>query len=234
MSDEVVAEFIPHLALGLDERQRIFELRIRKMLDLATSTGLRFPGELVHSTLPMGVQHTPWTSRASIVDVDCNSMHASRIEPSMSVFRSASNRDPKKIRKIDKIKQKLVEMLREIGFKLVKGRLPWSTLEGDLQKKGYMIVNWPQGVDRDRDKGASGISAEDADKLHDALFVDDDRIQFVRCEESASNNDGITSLAVVSSSSDGPREINHSSTGNAPWRFEMTTVEEYPNKRRRV
>ncbi|KAF8557888.1 hypothetical protein OG21DRAFT_137902 [Imleria badia] len=171
----------------------------------------------------------------------------------MSVFRSASNRDPKKIRKIDKIKQKLVEMLREsfyymkyatnqsitmhtgeIGFKLVKGRLPWSTLEGDLQKKGYMIVNWPQGVDRDRDKGVSGISAEDADKLHDALFVDDDRIQFVRCEEPASNNNGITSRDVASSSSDGPREINHSSTGNAPRRFKVTTAEEYPNKRRRV
>jgi hypothetical protein len=35
------------------------------------------------------------------------------IEFSTSVFRSASNGDPKKIRKIDRIKQKLVEMLRE-------------------------------------------------------------------------------------------------------------------------
>ena len=114
------------------------------------------------------------------------------IESSTSVFRSASNGDPKKIHKIDKIKQKLVEMLRksfhhmqhalnrattmytgEIGFKLSNGRLPWSTLDGDLQRKGYMIVNWPQGVVRDRDKWISGLSAEDADKLHDALFVDE-------------------------------------------------------------
>jgi hypothetical protein len=120
------------------------------------------------------------------------------IESSTSVFRSTSNGDPKKIRKIDGIKERLVEMLREsfhhmkcvlsqsttmytgeIGFRLSNGRLPWSTLDRDLQKKGYMIVNWPQGVFRDRDKGVSGLSAEDADKLHDALFVDEERICFV-------------------------------------------------------
>ena len=67
----------------------------------------------------------------------------------------------------------------EIGFKLSNGRLPWSTLEGDLQKKGYVVINWPQGVVRDRDKGISGLSAEDTDKLHDALFVDEHRLQFV-------------------------------------------------------
>ena len=124
------------------------------------------------------------------------------IESSTSVFRSVSSGDPKKIRKIDRIKQKLVEMLREsfhhikrmldqsttmfageIGFKLSNGRLLWSTLDGDLQRKGYMIVNWPQGVVRDRDKGISGLSAEDADKLHDALFVDERRIRFVPCGE---------------------------------------------------
>ena len=120
------------------------------------------------------------------------------IKSSTSVFRSTPNGDPKKIRKIDKIKQKLVEMLREsfhhmrpmlnrsatlytgeIGFKLSNGRLPWSTLDRDLCRKGYTIVNWPQGVFRDRDKGVSGLSAEDTDKLHDALFVDERRIRFV-------------------------------------------------------
>ena len=70
-------------------------------------------------------------------------------------------------------------LLGEIGFKLSNGRLPWSTLEGDLQKKGYMVINWPQGVVRDRDKGISGLSAEDTDRLHDALFVDEHRLQFV-------------------------------------------------------
>ncbi|KAF8553453.1 WD40 repeat-like protein [Imleria badia] len=198
-------------------------------LDLATSTGLRVPGDLIpsKSSLPVGIQNTPWTGLASIANGDCNSMHASQIES-----HSTSNGDPKKIRKIDEIKKKLVEMLREIGFKLSNGRLPWSTLERDLRKKGYVIANWPHGVDRDRDKGVSGLSAGDADKLHGALFVDDCQIQFVRCKEYASDNDGVTSLAVASSSSGGPREINHSSTGRALPRFRVTTAEEYPNKRR--
>ncbi|KAF8131825.1 hypothetical protein EV363DRAFT_1076381, partial [Boletus edulis] len=74
---------------------------------------------------------------------------------------------------IDKIKQRLVEMFREIGFKLSKGRLPWSTLEADLRKKGYMIANWLQGVVCDRDKVVSGWSAEDADKFYDPLLVDE-------------------------------------------------------------
>ncbi|KAF8553705.1 hypothetical protein OG21DRAFT_1199952 [Imleria badia] len=125
-------------------------------------------------------------------------------------------------------------MLREIGFKLSNGRLPWSTLEGDPRKKGYMIVNWPQGVGRDRDKGVSGLSAEDADKLHDALFVDDRRLRFVPFEKSTYHNDRVTSLAVVSGSDGHIRvESNRSNTGKQS-RFRVTTVEEYPNKRRRL
>jgi hypothetical protein len=45
-----------------------------------------------------------------------------------------------------------------------------------------MIVNWPQGVDRERDKGVFGISAEDAEKLYESLFVGDNRIRFILCE----------------------------------------------------
>lgn len=59
----------------------------------------------------------------------------------------------------------------QIGFRLPKDHLPWPTLEGDLLKKGYMILNWPQGVVCDRDKGISGLSAEDTDKLHNVLSV---------------------------------------------------------------
>ena len=50
-----------------------------------------------------------------------------------------------------------------------------------------MILNWPQGVVRDRDKGVSGLSAEDTDKLHDALFVDYHQLQFVRRGEGKSS-----------------------------------------------
>ena len=129
------------------------------------------------------------------------------IESSTSVFCSTSNGDSKKIRKIDGIKQKLVEMLREsvhhmkhvldqlttmytgeIGFGLSNGRLPWTTLGEDLRRRGYMIVNWPHGVFRDRDKGVSGLSAEDADKLQDALFVDEQRIRFIPCREGKFSN----------------------------------------------
>ena len=139
----------------------------------------------------------------------------------------------------------------EIGFKLSNGRLPWSTLDGDLRKKGYMVVYWPQGVFRDRDKGVSGLSAEDADKLHDALFVDEQRIRFVPCgegrflsaygtigrslnlrPESACNNDGITSLAVASGSGR-PCESDRSTIGKQA-RFRVTTAEAYPHKKRRV
>ena len=71
----------------------------------------------------------------------------------------------------------------EIGFRLPRDRLPWSTLGGDLERKGYMMVNWPQGVVRDKDKGISGLGVEDADKLHDALFRDERPLQFVRRSE---------------------------------------------------
>ena len=139
----------------------------------------------------------------------------------------------------------------EIGFKLSNGRLPWSTLEGDLQKKGYVVVNWPQGVVRDRDKGISGLSAEDTDKLHDALFVDEHRLQFVPRVESKlitiiwpnyglpspGSTDSVSSLAVASSSYRS-RENEHSMVIKQA-KFRVTTSEAYAghshsNKRRRV
>ncbi|KAI9455829.1 quinon protein alcohol dehydrogenase-like superfamily [Boletus coccyginus] len=252
MSHEVDLQYIvPHSSLGLDECQRIFELRLRKLVDLATSNGLRVPHELIPSNSPRGVCNAPWIRQESTADINQSSMsvflivppatgesadilwwHASQSEPSTSVFRSAPNGDPKKIRKIDAIKQKLVEMLREIGFKLSNGRLPWSTLEGDLQKKGYVILNWPQGVLRDKDKGVSGLSAEDANKLHDALFVDEERLRFVPHGNESERNDGF-SLVAVASGSARPRESDHSMAGKQA-RFRVTTAEAYPHKKRRV
>ncbi|KAF8120856.1 quinon protein alcohol dehydrogenase-like superfamily [Boletus edulis] len=198
MSDEVGLQYmVPDLSLGLDEYQRIFDIRLRKLAR----------------------------------------MHAFGTDPSTSVFRSSPNGDPKRIRKIDKIKQKLVEMLREIGFKLSNGRLPWSTLDADLRRKRYMITNWPHGVVRDRDKGVSGLSAEDTDRLHDALFVDERRIQFVLCgEESASNNDQVASSSVALSSDKASGWNNLSMMGKQP-RFKVTTAAafiERPQKRRRT
>jgi len=67
----------------------------------------------------------------------------------------------------------------EIGFRLPKDRLPWSTLEGELEKRGYIILHWPQGVIHEKDKGVYSLGAEEADKLYRALFVDELRVQFV-------------------------------------------------------
>ena len=118
------------------------------------------------------------------------------------MFHSTSHGNSRKSRKIERIKHKLVDMLREqfshtqhvfgwliivhtgeIGFMLPKDRLPWSTLEGDLQKKGYTMLNWPKDVARDKDKGVSGLSAEDTNKLYNALFRDERRLKFIRCGE---------------------------------------------------
>lgn len=70
MSDQVdLQHILPDLSLGLEECQRIFELRLRKLVrifthcshtitghflqvDLATSKGLRTPRDLIHSSSP--------------------------------------------------------------------------------------------------------------------------------------------------------------------------------------
>lgn len=136
----------------------------------------------------------------------------------------------------------------EVGFKLSNGRLPWSTLEGDLQKKGYAIVNWPQGVVCDRDKGVSGLSAEDADKLYDALFIDEHRLRFIRGEgrflsicatctflAGSADNNGSASMA-IGSCSDRPLERDRSSVlmVEKRSRFRVVTADAYPRKKRRV
>ncbi|KAF8434340.1 hypothetical protein L210DRAFT_3553692 [Boletus edulis BED1] len=190
-------------------------------VELATSKGLRVSHDL-----------SPSSKMESMADAEHNSMHTFGTKPSTSVFRSSSNGDPKRIRKIDKIKQKLVDMLREIGFKLSNSRLPWSTLDAYLRKKRYTIINWPHGVVRDRDKGVSGLSAEDTDRLHDALFVDERRIQFVPCgEESASNNDQVASSSIALSS-DRALENNISMMVKQP-RFRVTTAAAFIERRQK-
>ena len=77
--------------------------------------------------------------------------------------------------------QSTTKYIGEIGFRLPKDRLPWSTRGGDLEKKGSTLVSWPDGVLRDKDVGISGPSAEDTKELNDALFRDERRLQFVRC-----------------------------------------------------
>ena len=54
------------------------------------------------------------------------------------------------------------------------GRLPWSTLESDLEKQGLGLVNWPAGVPRKRNRGIYDLSAEHADKLYHAIMHHDE------------------------------------------------------------
>ena len=54
------------------------------------------------------------------------------------------------------------------------GRLPWSTLENDLQKHGLALVNWPDEVPRKRNRGIYDLSAEHADKLYRAIMHHDE------------------------------------------------------------
>ena len=54
------------------------------------------------------------------------------------------------------------------------GRLPWSTLESDLEKRGLALVNWPAEVPRKRNKGIYNLSAEHADKLYRAIMHPDE------------------------------------------------------------
>ncbi|KAI9573272.1 WD40-repeat-containing domain protein [Boletus coccyginus] len=217
------------MSLGLEERQRLFESRLRDLVDLAASNGLHVPHDLVRSILPL-------ISRTELVESCHNLMHVTDTEPSTSVFRSTSNADPKKTHKIDEIKQKLIAMLREIGFRVPKDRLPWSTLEGELEKRGYTILHWPQGVFREKDKGVYSLGAEDADKLYRALFLDERRVQFVYRDDE--NGQGTVSLPNMAHSDDA-LESHHACmplTGK-PRRFRVTTQEAYsverPHKRPR-
>ena len=54
------------------------------------------------------------------------------------------------------------------------GRLPWSTLESDLEKQGLALVNWPAGVPRKRNRGIYDLSAEHADKLYRVIMDPDE------------------------------------------------------------
>ena len=63
------------------------------------------------------------------------------------------------------------------------GRAHLSAESSSSLSHGPAKGSSPHGVFPDGDKGISGLSAEDADKHRDALFVDERRIRFVPCSE---------------------------------------------------
>ena len=49
-------------------------------------------------------------------------------------------------------------------------RLPWSTLETDLENRGIGLINWPAEVPRKHgNRGINDLSAEHADRLYYAI-----------------------------------------------------------------
>ncbi|KAI6000365.1 hypothetical protein F5J12DRAFT_845587, partial [Pisolithus orientalis] len=74
--------------------------------------------------------------------------------------------------KVEEIKKKLLDMLGELS--LPCKRLPWSTLEQELEKNGYALVNWPTGVHKRGNKGIHDLSAVDVNKLYDAITCPDE------------------------------------------------------------
>ena len=54
------------------------------------------------------------------------------------------------------------------------GRLPWSTLERDLEKRGIGLINWPAEVPRKHgNRGIYELSEEHADTLYHVIMHPD-------------------------------------------------------------
>ncbi|KAG9312349.1 hypothetical protein JVU11DRAFT_7669 [Chiua virens] len=200
-------------SLRPEERQRIFELRMRELMHLASSRSLHLPLDLILAYLP----NASGNELANIVQSCQTLMHPAQVEPSTSVFCSLSsnNLNLRKTRKIDKIKKRFISMLREIGFQVPEDRLPWSTLEEKLRERGYTILNWPEGVIRENDKGVYSLSAEDAAKLYRALFSTQPQgqLQFVHCIDEITRDGEGSMLPIVT---DAP---SHSDGASDAWRI---------------
>ncbi|KIJ13226.1 hypothetical protein PAXINDRAFT_100817 [Paxillus involutus ATCC 200175] len=243
-------------SLAPAERQQTFDAGIRKLVTLASSIGLRLPGDLI----PAAVQRRPdlpASSFVDIVDIGANDGQETSTEPTEPrellrfteiiqeqhisapstqpgdvttvIFNPAPNVDLKKRHKIARIKEILIEMLRAIDFPLHNRYLPWSMLEGDLQKHGYEITHWPSGVPRENDKGISTLSAGQVNKLYLALTqaTDLDRPRFIRrVDQSTDQDKGMTPVP------NGPGskrrlEIVHNDGNGKRTRFKVITAEYY-------
>ncbi|KIJ06147.1 hypothetical protein PAXINDRAFT_20648 [Paxillus involutus ATCC 200175] len=155
----------------------------------AAAADLYFPSDILHMVARPDTQPAiPTSSTSNIVELDtieeqqtpANSTHPGDVTTLR--FNATPNGDLKKRHKIAKIKEILIDMLREIDFPLHNRYLPWSTLEGDLRKHGFEITNWPSGVPRENDKGISTLSAGHVHKLYLALTQArvEDRPRFIR------------------------------------------------------
>ncbi|KAI6021109.1 hypothetical protein EDC04DRAFT_3143922 [Pisolithus marmoratus] len=99
--------------------------------------------------------------------------------------------------KVEQIKDKFLEMLRELS--LPYERLPWFTLEKDLEKHGCALINWPVGVLRKRgNRGIHDLSAVEVNNLYKAIMCPDETRRLRICRSRSASS------AVVASGSKRP------------------------------
>ncbi|KAF9234058.1 hypothetical protein BU15DRAFT_66049 [Melanogaster broomeanus] len=156
-------------------------------------------GDLVFEQQYAGFQPLCGSLSSSATGVGAS--HEARPGGSTQVTRIVTNdtHNPSELvkpAKIEKIKARLLEMLQDINFPVLHGRLPWATLQKDLEIHGYSIVNWPAEVARKRwNKGINSLNASDADTLYYAVMHPDEahRVRFCpRASGSADHNQGFT------------------------------------------
>ncbi|KIJ13222.1 hypothetical protein PAXINDRAFT_13972 [Paxillus involutus ATCC 200175] len=227
------------VSLSLYDRQNRFNARLRELIARAAATDLYVPSDILHMPARPDTQPTiPTSSSSNIVELDTTEEQqntANSTQPGDTAtlrFNAAPTSNLKKRHKIAKVKEILIDMLREINFPLHNRYLPWSTLEGDLQKHGYEITNWPSGVPRENDKGIHTLSAGHVHKLYLALTQArvEDRPRFIRrVDQSTDQDQGMTPVP----NGPGPKRrlgIAHNGGKGKRTKFKVTTAEYYASQ----
>ncbi|KAF9234051.1 hypothetical protein BU15DRAFT_79457 [Melanogaster broomeanus] len=132
--------------------------------------------------------------------------------------------------KIEAIKAKLLEMLQDINFPVRHGRLPWSTLQADLEDHGYSIVNWPAEVARKGwNKGINSLNGPEVDTLYHAVMHPDEAqsVRFCpRASGSADDNQGSAPSQAVGRLKRPSRRDGQGSTRKRT-KFKITTAADF-------
>ncbi|KIJ06592.1 hypothetical protein PAXINDRAFT_20221 [Paxillus involutus ATCC 200175] len=227
------------VALPLDDRQHQFNARLRELIARAATADLYFPSDILHTVARSDTRSTiPTSSSSNIVELDTTE---EQLTPANSTrpgdvttlrFNATPIGDLKKRHKIAKIKEILIDMLREIKFPLHNRYLPWSTLEGDLQKHGYEITNWPSGVPRENDKGIHTLSAGHVHKLYLALTQArvEDRPRFIRLVDQSTDQDQGMTPVHNGPGSKRRLDIAHNDGKGKRTKFKVTTAEYYASQ----
>ncbi|KAF9234052.1 hypothetical protein BU15DRAFT_79458 [Melanogaster broomeanus] len=161
------------------------------------------------SASPPSGEHSMLSFLATSGEREIGVIHQARLRGSTQVTQKATDdahnaSELVKPAKIEEIKARLLEMLLDINFPVRHGRLPWSTLQNDLENHGYSIVNWPAEVARKRwNKGINSLDGSEVDTLYYAVMHPDEarRVRFcARASGSADQGHAFTSSQGVGGS----------------------------------